>query len=58
MVESIQWSGSTGGDDTPTESVSSLAFAKVAHQVLQAGHGGGGMTPAGNASWDLTKVTK
>ena len=29
MVESVQWSGSTGGDDTPTESVS-LAFAKVA----------------------------
>ena len=29
MVESIQWSGSTGGDDTPTESVS-FAFAKVA----------------------------
>ena len=29
MVESIQWSGSSGGDDTPTESVS-FAFAKVA----------------------------
>ena len=28
MVESIQWSGSSGGDDTPTESVS-FAFAKV-----------------------------
>ena len=28
MVESIQWSGSSGGDDTPTESVS-IAFAKV-----------------------------
>lgn len=28
MVESIQWSGSTGGDDTPTESVS-FAFGKV-----------------------------
>src|SRR5690349_20481046 len=31
MVESIQWSGSSGGDDTPTESVS-FAFAKVAIQ--------------------------
>jgi type VI secretion system secreted protein Hcp len=28
FVESIQWSGSTGGDDTPTESVS-FAFGKV-----------------------------
>jgi type VI secretion system secreted protein Hcp len=28
MVESIQWSGSSGGDDRPTESVS-FAFAKV-----------------------------
>src|SRR5688500_12272034 len=28
MIESVQWSGSTGGDDTPTESVS-IAFAKV-----------------------------
>lgn len=28
LVESVQWSGSSGGDDTPTESVS-LAFAKV-----------------------------
>src|SRR5271157_3887192 len=28
MVESIQWSGSSGGDDTPTESVS-FAFATV-----------------------------
>ena len=31
MVESIQWSGSSGGDDTPTESVS-FAFAKFAIQ--------------------------
>ena len=28
FVESVQWSGSSGGDDTPTESVS-LAFGKV-----------------------------
>lgn len=28
MVESIQWSGSSGGDDTPTESVS-IAFSKI-----------------------------
>ena len=28
FVESVQWSGSSGGDDTPTESVS-FAFGKV-----------------------------
>ena len=28
MIESIQWSGSSGGDDTPTESVS-IAFAQL-----------------------------
>ncbi|HEY0882939.1 MAG TPA: type VI secretion system tube protein Hcp, partial [Archangium sp.] len=28
LVESIQWSGSSGGDDTPTESVS-LSYGKV-----------------------------
>lgn len=28
FVDSVQWSGSSGGDDTPTESVS-LAFAEV-----------------------------
>jgi type VI secretion system secreted protein Hcp len=28
FVESVQWSGSTGGDDTPTESAS-LAYGKV-----------------------------
>jgi len=28
FVESVQWSGSSGGDDTPTESLS-LAFGKV-----------------------------
>lgn len=33
MIESIQWSGSTGGDDTPTESLS-FAFAKYEMQYL------------------------
>jgi len=32
-VESVQWSGSSGGDDTPTESVS-LAFGKVTVSYL------------------------
>ena len=57
MVESIQWSGSTGGDDTPTESVS-LAFAKVAINYSKQDKETGAMAPAGDASWDLTKVAK
>ena len=57
MVESIQWSGSTGGDDTPTESLS-LAFAKVAINYLKQDEGTGAMSAAGDASWDLTKVAK
>lgn len=42
MVESIQWSGSTGGDDAPTESLS-LAFGKVTVTYVpqdKAGKGG------------------
>ena len=57
MVESIQWSGSTGGDDTPTESVS-FAFAKVKIDYYKQDEKTGAMTSAGNASWDLTKVSK
>jgi type VI secretion system secreted protein Hcp len=55
MVESIQWSGSSGGDDTPTESVS-LAFSKVAitYSTLDAK---GSPTKAGQAAWDLSKVS-
>ena len=55
MVESVQWSGSTGGDDTPTESLS-LAFAKVAIYYSKQDEATGAMSAAGNASWDLTKV--
>jgi type VI secretion system secreted protein Hcp len=57
MVESVQWSGSTGGDDTPTESLS-LAFAKVAIDYSKQDEASGAMAPAGNASWDLTAVSK
>lgn len=56
MVESIQWSGSSGGDDTPTESVS-LAFHKVEIKYMpqdDKGGAGGGIV----ASWDLKAVTK
>jgi type VI secretion system secreted protein Hcp len=54
MIESIQWSGSSGGDDTPTESVS-LAFAKV-EVTYFAQDDKGAMAKAGQASWDLTTV--
>jgi len=57
MVESIQWSGSSGGDDTPTESVS-FAFAKVAITYYTQDTASGKMTKSGNATWDLTKVSK
>jgi len=57
MVESIQWSGSTGGDDTPTESVS-LAFSKVAISYQQQDSKGGNVGQAVDASWDITTVAK
>ena len=56
MIESIQWSGSTGGDDTPTESVS-LAFAKVEIEYQQQDDKGAVGKPV-LASWDLQKVAK
>ena len=55
MVESVQWSGSTGGDDTPTESLS-LAFAKVEIEY-KTQDDKGKLAVAGQASWDLTKVS-
>lgn len=55
MVESVQWSGSSGGDDTPTESLS-LAFGKVEIEyMIQAADGS--LTKGGQAMWDLTKVS-
>lgn len=54
MVESIQWSGSSGGDDTPTESVS-FAFGKVEVEYFMQDDKGA-LKTAGQASWDLTKV--
>jgi type VI secretion system secreted protein Hcp len=56
MVESVQWSGSAGGDDTPTESVS-FAFAKVEINYSKQDTVAGGLTPAGQAIWDLTKAS-
>ncbi len=55
MVESIQWSGSSGGDDTPTESVS-FAFGKVTVEYKT--QGADGKLVAGTpVVWDLTKLT-
>ena len=55
MVESIQWSGSSGGDDTPTESVS-FAFAKIKISTWKQDTATGGLTAGNGALWDLTKV--
>jgi type VI secretion system secreted protein Hcp len=52
MVESVQWSGSSGGDDTPTESVS-FAFLKV-KCTYNVQDSVAGTTSAGSTgSWDL-----
>jgi len=54
MVESIQWSGSSGGDDTPTESVS-FAFGKVTIEYkVQAKDGK--LTAGTPVVWDLRTV--
>lgn len=54
MIESIQWSGSQGGDDTPTESLS-FAFEKVDITYLpQASEGSTEGKVAGG--WDLKTV--
>jgi type VI secretion system secreted protein Hcp len=57
MVESIQWSGSSGGDDTPTESVS-IAFAKVDMAYSVQDTKGGTVGDPVKASWDLTTLVK
>jgi type VI secretion system secreted protein Hcp len=53
FVESVQWSGSAGGDDKPTESVS-FAFKKIDFTYTPQTEKGiaGKAIPA---SWDLTK---
>ncbi len=57
LVESVQWSGSSGGDDTPTESVS-FAFAKVDMSYSVQDTKGGTVGNPVKASWDLTTVAK
>ena len=53
-VESIQWSGSTGGDATPTESVS-FAFGKVTVEYKTQGKDGK-LVAGTPVVWDITKV--
>jgi type VI secretion system secreted protein Hcp len=53
MVESVQWSGSSGGDDTPTESVS-FAFAKVKISYFLQNTATGSTSAGPTATWDLT----
>ncbi len=57
MVDSIQWSGSAGGDDTPMESIS-FAFATVAVTNYTQDTLKGTMKKGAGATWDLTKVTQ
>jgi type VI secretion system secreted protein Hcp len=57
MVESVQWSGSSEGDDKPTESVS-FAFGKVEIKYLQQDSSGGTVGKPVQASWDHAKLTK
>jgi type VI secretion system secreted protein Hcp len=57
LVESVQWSGSSGGDDTPTESVS-FAFGKVEVSYQPQDATGAAEGGAKTASWDQTKNTK
>ena len=55
-IDSVQWSGSTGGDDRPAESLS-LSFGKVTVTYTpQSDTGAKGSPVVG--SWDVQKVTK
>lgn len=57
MVDSIQWSGTHGGDDTPMESIS-FAFATVAITNYLQDTTKGTMKKGAGATWDLTQVTQ
>jgi type VI secretion system secreted protein Hcp len=55
MVESIQWSGSSGGDDTPSESLS-FAFGKVTVEYKTQGKDGK-LVAGTPVVWDITAVS-
>ena len=57
MVESIQWSGSSGGDDSPSESLS-IAFRKVTIAYQPQGNDGAAKGGEKTASWDIGTNTK
>jgi type VI secretion system secreted protein Hcp len=57
MIEHIQWSGSSGGDDTPHESIGA-AYGKVTIEYQPQGKDGSAQGGAKNASWDQRKNTK
>lgn len=57
FVESIQWSGSTGGDDTPTESLS-LAYGTFSISYSPQKSEDGSLDAAVVAGWDLTTNTE
>jgi type VI secretion system secreted protein Hcp len=54
-VQSVQWSGATGGDDTPLESVS-FAFSKVSFTYTPQNPDGSKGSPS-VGTWDLTRVS-
>ena len=55
-VESVQWSGSSGGDDTPTESVS-FAFGGVTITYQPQDKTGAPLGTAKSSSWDVRTNT-
>jgi type VI secretion system secreted protein Hcp len=57
FVESIQWSGSTGGDDTPTESVS-FVYGQLQIDYQPQGADGKAVGGAIHGGWDATKNIK
>ena len=54
-VDTIQWSGSSGGDDTPTESLG-ISFGKVTVTYTPQADTGATGSPV-VASWNLQTVT-
>jgi type VI secretion system secreted protein Hcp len=57
FVESVQWSGSSGGDDAPAESVS-FVFGKLEVDYQPQGADGKPQGGAIHGGWDVTKNTK
>jgi type VI secretion system secreted protein Hcp len=57
MIESIQWSGSSGGADVPTESVS-FSFCKVQVDYFTQDTSTGSMTNAGTSSWNVCTTSQ